>query len=369
MAVAAVGEDDFVWCTSCDYAANVEAATRGAADCARSVAGVDVPRDGEGRTRPTCPGIDGVARVPRRRAARAAEVHRVRRRRRARARARARRPRGQRVRAAAGASRRARSGCTPTTTSTGTPSCPKGYIGPHLPGVDGRRRRSVGRCAARVGHRRERARPPRAQLACSAATSHVDTGPISSTIVPGDPCPRCGEPLSVDRGIEVGHVFQLGTKYSEALDARYTDEAGRAAPDADGLLRHRHLAHRSPPSPRSTTTTHGLAWPEVLAPYDVHLVAAARAWRRRRRRCSPTAERTRTTSSTARGVSVLYDDRDASPGVKFADADLLGMPVQRHRRRQGSRAGRRRAPASAPPASRTSSRWPTPSRRSRGRIR
>jgi prolyl-tRNA synthetase len=145
------------------------------------------------------------------------------------------------------------------------------------------------------------------------------------TVVSGDPCPRCGEPLSVDRGIEVGQVFELGTKYAEALDASYLDEAGETHPMVMGcygigisrivtaVVEEHHDAD-------------GIAWPAALAPFDVHLVVlpgksdAAHD-------VLEAAERLYE-GLTAAGVAVLYDDRDASPGVKFADADLLGMPVR-----------------------------------------
>jgi prolyl-tRNA synthetase len=153
----------------------------------------------------------------------------------------------------------------------------------------------------------------------------VDVWADLVTIVSGDVCPRCGNPLSVDRGIEVGHVFQLGAKYSEALDARYTDETGTEHPmlmGCYGIGISRILAAVA----EEFHDDAGLAWPEALAPYAVHVIAVPGR-----------GEHATTVLATAeeiyerlqaRGLSVLFDDRDASPGVKFADADLLGMPVQ-----------------------------------------
>jgi prolyl-tRNA synthetase len=144
-------------------------------------------------------------------------------------------------------------------------------------------------------------------------------------VVPGDPCPRCDSPLSIDRGIEVGQVFQLGTKYSEALDAMYTDEAGAQHPMVMGCYGI-GISRIVTAVVEEHHDDNGIAWPAALAPYDVHIVvlpgkgdgaagvvaAADRLY----------------DELEAAGVSTLYDDRDASPGVKFADADLLGMPVR-----------------------------------------
>jgi prolyl-tRNA synthetase len=131
--------------------------------------------------------------------------------------------------------------------------------------------------------------------------------------------------LAVDRGIEVGHVFQLGTKYADAFGAHYVDEQGTEHPivmGSYGIGVSRVLA--------AVVEEHhddnGITWPTGMAPYDVHLIAlpgrgdaAAEV--------AAAAERVYEELQTG-GVSVLFDDRDLSPGVKFADADLLGMPVQ-----------------------------------------
>ncbi len=153
----------------------------------------------------------------------------------------------------------------------------------------------------------------------------VDVWADIVTVVPGDPCPRCGKPLAIDRGIEVGHVFQLGTKYSEALDARYTDENGEQHPmvmGCYGIGVSRVLAAVA----EEYHDEHGLAWPAALAPYAVHLIVVPG---RGEQANAVVAEADRVYDELrARGIDVLYDDRDVSPGVKFADADLVGMPVQ-----------------------------------------
>jgi prolyl-tRNA synthetase len=144
-------------------------------------------------------------------------------------------------------------------------------------------------------------------------------------VVTGDPCPRCGEPLSVDRGIEVGQVFQLGTKYTEALECTYSDEGGEQHPmvmGCYGIGVTRTVA--------AVAEEHhddlGFAWPAAVAPYDVHLVALPG---KGDQSADVVAAAERLYDElTAAGVDVLYDDRDARPGIKFADADLLGMPTR-----------------------------------------
>ncbi len=154
---------------------------------------------------------------------------------------------------------------------------------------------------------------------------HVDLWADLVSVVSGDPCPRCGSPLSVDRGIEVGHVFQLGTKYSLVLDGNYTDEAGTQHPMVMGCYG-LGLSRTVTAVVEQHHDEHGIAWPLVLAPYQVHLVALPGKGDAAAEVVS-TAERLYDELRAA-GVDVLYDDRDASPGVKFADADLLGMPVR-----------------------------------------
>jgi prolyl-tRNA synthetase len=204
------------------------------------------------------------------------------------------------------------------------PELPRGYIGPNHPDVtvvvaDP----SVGAPIAWITGANE---PDHHVRNCVLGRDFaVDIWADLVTIVSGDICPRCGNPLSVDRGIEVGHVFQLGAKYSEALDARFTDEAGAQHPmlmGCYGIGISRVLAAVA----EEFHDDEGLAWPEALAPYDVHVILLPG-----RGDDAPkvlAAAEGLVEKLEARGVSVLFDDRDARPGVKFADADLLGMPVQ-----------------------------------------
>jgi prolyl-tRNA synthetase len=139
-------------------------------------------------------------------------------------------------------------------------------------------------------------------------------------VEPGDACPTCGEPLRIDRGIEVGHVFQLGTKYTEALGAHYTDEDGEQHPmvmGCYGIGVSRIIA--------AVVEEHhddkGIAWPAALAPYDVEVIAMPGD-------TSMVEAEVLCVELERAGLDVLFDDREVRPGVKFADADLVGLPVQ-----------------------------------------
>jgi prolyl-tRNA synthetase len=320
MAVAAIGEDDFVWCENCDYAANVEAARRGAAGDAGDTA--DALPMSEVHT-PDLPGIAavanfmgvepsamlkciafdadgklGLALVPGDR-----EVNEP-------------------------ALRKAVD-LTPIRLFgdddfAAHPELPKGYIGPHFPGAS----IVVADPAVRAGRgwvTGSNRVDYHVQNAVVGRDFDVDIWADIAEVVPGDPCPRCGHELRVDRGIEVGHVFQLGTKYSEKLDARYIDEKGEQhtmVMGCYGIGISRIVAAVA----EGNHDEHGLAWPPKLAPYDVHLVAVPG---RGEQAAAVVAEADRVYRElTEQGIDVLYDDRDTSPGVKFADADLVGVPVQ-----------------------------------------
>jgi prolyl-tRNA synthetase len=142
-------------------------------------------------------------------------------------------------------------------------------------------------------------------------------------VAAGDPCPRCGDPVDLVRSVEAGHTFQLGTKYSDVMPgATVVDEAGNEVPFAMGCYGigvSRLLAVVA----EEFHDDKGLAWPEVVAPYDVQLLALGAG---RSPEVAAAADRLYRELSDA-GAAVLYDDRDVSPGVKFADADLLGLPV------------------------------------------
>jgi prolyl-tRNA synthetase len=138
----------------------------------------------------------------------------------------------------------------------------------------------------------------------------------------GDPCPRCGAPLDIKRGIEVGHIFKLGIKYSSKMACNYLDEKGQTHPMIMGCYG-LGIGRTVAAAVEQNHDEHGIVWPRPLAPFEVELIAlnpdvpAVR----------DAAEKLYADLQTA-GVEVFYDDRDERPGVKFNDADLIGFPVR-----------------------------------------
>ena len=140
-------------------------------------------------------------------------------------------------------------------------------------------------------------------------------------VVEGDPSPSGRGNLKIARGIEVGHIFQLGCKYSTPMKAMVLDEAGREQVlfmgcYGIGITRIVAAAIEQGHDER------GIIWPTPIAPFQVVLIALNA---QKSARVRDTAERLYA-ELTAAGIEVLYDDRDARPGVKFADAELLGIP-------------------------------------------
>jgi len=133
-----------------------------------------------------------------------------------------------------------------------------------------------------------------------------------------DRCPQCGTPMNMSRGVEMGNIFKLGTRYSADMGATYTDEDGEQHPvvmGSYGIGVGRLLACVA----EEHNDEYGLIWPITIAPYELHLVAL--------RGGSEVAGELYDNLRDA-GVEVLYDDRDESPGVKFNDADLIGVPIR-----------------------------------------
>ena len=136
----------------------------------------------------------------------------------------------------------------------------------------------------------------------------------------GDLCPECATPVVIDRAIEIGHIFQLGRKYAEALDLTVLDKDGKprvVTMGSYGIGVSRAVAAIA----EQTHDEIGLNWPREVAPADVHIVATGKE-----DQPFDVAEKL-ATELEAKGVRVMYDDRrDASPGVKFKDAELIGIP-------------------------------------------
>jgi len=139
----------------------------------------------------------------------------------------------------------------------------------------------------------------------------------------GDACPECGSPLLAERGVEVGNIFKLGTWYSQKLGCDFQDENGVNQPvimGSYGIGLGRLLGCVA----EEHHDDHGLMWPVSLSPYSVHLVLL-----HGKQNDLPleTAERLYQDLKAA-GIDVLYDDRVETPGVKFNDADLIGIPLR-----------------------------------------
>jgi prolyl-tRNA synthetase len=131
-----------------------------------------------------------------------------------------------------------------------------------------------------------------------------------------------GHEIRIEPAIEVGNIFKLGTRYSEPLGARYLDESGREQlvwMGSYGIGPARIAAA----AVEQTADEQGIAWPRAIAPWQVHLVGLGRAGTPEREAAERLYEELR-----AGGLEVLYDDRDAGPGEKFADAELLGVPLR-----------------------------------------
>ena len=136
--------------------------------------------------------------------------------------------------------------------------------------------------------------------------------------IEGDTCPHCGGLLRFETAIEVGHIFKLETRFSKPLDATFVDEDGRERPlimGSYGIGPARVMAAVV----EQFNDEHGIIWPQALAPYDVHVVVLTGA--------EEIGEQAAQALSDA-GLEVLVDDRDQRPGEKFADADLIGVPVR-----------------------------------------
>jgi prolyl-tRNA synthetase len=134
----------------------------------------------------------------------------------------------------------------------------------------------------------------------------------------GDACPHCGGGLRFQTAIEVGHIFKLGTRYSEPLGATFLDDDGKEKPfvmGSYGIGPARIMASVV----EQSHDEHGIVWPRSIAPYDAHVVALAGA----EEIALAAAE-----SLSAAGLDVLLDDREQRAGEKFADADLVGCPIR-----------------------------------------
>jgi prolyl-tRNA synthetase len=142
-----------------------------------------------------------------------------------------------------------------------------------------------------------------------------------TTVLAGDPCPRCSTPLEIHRGIEVGHVFKLGTKYSDAMNCTYLDEKGERQSMIMGCYG-LGIGRTVAAAVEQSHDDDGIIWPMAIAPFQVVVTQLGKD------------DAVRAMSEdiyrrlTEAGVEVMLDDRDERPGVKFKDADLIGFPLR-----------------------------------------
>lgn len=160
-------------------------------------------------------------------------------------------------------------------------------------------------------------------LHLTAGRDFVGDGTIEAAeVLDGDTCPNCDSTVEIARGIEIGHIFQLGTKYAEALDLTVRDENDQAVTPTMGSYGvgvSRSMASIA----EAHADDMGLCWPREIAPADIHIVIAGKDPGPQR----PAAEQLAAECEAA-GLRVMLDDREkVSPGVKFKDAELIGIPT------------------------------------------
>ncbi len=143
------------------------------------------------------------------------------------------------------------------------------------------------------------------------------------TVESGEPCPNCSKPIEVFKAIELGHIFKLGTKYSEGLGAMFLDENGKENPiimGSYGIGLDRVLACYI----EQNNDENGIVWKAPLSPFDVHIIGL-----NMKKEAVVKATEEINTELSENGIEVLFDDRkNVQAGFKFSDADLIGVPLQ-----------------------------------------
>ncbi len=153
--------------------------------------------------------------------------------------------------------------------------------------------------------------------ACDYAANQEHSG-----LSAGDPCPKCGAPVKMAKGIEVGNIFKLGTKYSESMNAKFIDQNGKPKPVIMGCYG-LGISRTLMASVEQHSTDNGIIWPIEIAPFKVHLIPV---------NLKDDIQKQLTYEIYAelkeKGIEVLLDDRAERAGVKFKDADLIGIPLR-----------------------------------------
>jgi prolyl-tRNA synthetase len=138
----------------------------------------------------------------------------------------------------------------------------------------------------------------------------------------GDGCPKCGKPLKSSRGIELGQIFQLGDKYSSEMEACFTSETGEKVPYQMGCYGI-GVTRTMAAAIEQNHDEKGIIWPYPIAPYQVELINLLPSDNDMERFSDELYKKI-----SNMNIEILYDDRDLSPGIKFQDADLIGIPIQ-----------------------------------------
>lgn len=138
----------------------------------------------------------------------------------------------------------------------------------------------------------------------------------------GDPCPKCGQSLKITRGIEVGHIFKLGTKYSTALDATFLDEDGKSRNFEMGCYGI-GIGRTAAAAIEQNHDEHGIIWPVPIAPFHAVIVQVHDKDEKQKTICEDLYQ-----GLLDLGIETVYDDRKERVGVKFKDADLIGFPIR-----------------------------------------
>ncbi|AJC73780.1 prolyl-tRNA synthetase [Pseudothermotoga hypogea DSM 11164 = NBRC 106472] len=141
-------------------------------------------------------------------------------------------------------------------------------------------------------------------------------------VVENDPCPVCGKPLQAMKGIELGHVFKLGTKYSQSMGAYYMDREGNLKPFIMGCYGW-GVSRTMAAVVEQLNDEDGIIWPRSIAPYEV-IVTVVSMNDERQKKFAESLYR----ELNNKGIEALLDDREISPGMKFKDADLIGFPLR-----------------------------------------
>ncbi|MFN3283599.1 MAG: proline--tRNA ligase [Pseudothermotoga sp.] len=151
---------------------------------------------------------------------------------------------------------------------------------------------------------------------------YVDSYTDLRVVQANDPCPNCGAPLSASKGIELGHVFKLGTKYSKSMNALYMDQKGELKPFIMGCYGW-GVSRTMAAVVEQLHDEKGIIWPRSISPFEVIITVVSM-----QDKYQKTIAESIYKDLSEKGVEVLLDDRDLSPGMKFKDADLIGFPLR-----------------------------------------